>query len=394
MKISLSPFGLLEEIVIDQLLIVACRLEPEIVPRRFSCNMGDETYRMNRIASKAAIAFVISLGLAASLFAQSKARRQTFEGMVILPNGNAGSPPTASIAGNVVAEVSGEPLVGATVTLSRHFGSGFLAALLSESEPGSAFAPVRTNAKGGFLFQGVEAGAYDLAVQMDGYLPRKFGQPTGDSVGGFLTLASDQHVNDLKLELPRLGRLQGRIRSEMGQVASNVPVQLFHPNTLARIAETRSTADGSYDFDDLSPARYILVAGSPTALNGEPARSFATAVIVPTNDPQRLDFPLDANGGYNIKGNVTLESTGSPPAAVRMTVYGTPGVGNSRPVILKFAYDPQVGSFEIPGLFPGTYEIHISPDDDSIGNCASTNVMVSRTDVTGLEFTLGPCNGN
>ncbi len=74
-----------------------------------------------------------------------------------------------------------------------------------------------------------------------------------------------------------------------------------------------------------------------------------------------------------------------------MTVYGTPSVGNARPVILKFVDDPQVTA---ASRFRQTLSRHLrsphKPHDGAIGDCASTNVMVSRTDVTGQsDFTLG-----
>src|SRR5262245_40572558 len=118
---------------------------------------------------------LLSLGIAVSLPGQSQTRPATLDRVLTLPKA---ALPDASLTGIVVAETTGAPLAGATVTLSRHFGSALLAAL--SIEEGGAIAPVRTNALGVFSFQRVAAGSYDLEVRIAGYLPLTVGSSTTD----------------------------------------------------------------------------------------------------------------------------------------------------------------------------------------------------------------------
>ena len=372
---------------------------------------------MKLVATTTTLAVLISFQFSAILLGLSQGRRQPFEGVITLPSRNAPQPP-AFFAGTVVSEATGQPLAGATVTLSHHFGNAVLL-LLSESEARTVIAPVTTNDRGGFSFQEIAADAYDLTIQMDGYLTQKLGPRTPNGPGPYVTLASGQRIDDFKVGLVRSARIGGHIRTETGQPSEGIPLQLVQADPLnlrwamdSPVVQSTSAADGSYNLGDFAPGRYVLLAGFPLALNGEPGRSFATELNIPNTEAQTLDFSLDTKGGYSIRGKVSV-GTQVPPAAVEMTIRATRLRGNPLTpgaVSIPYNYDARDGAFEIPGLFPGIYEISVSAKDsqapaqnlDGAGRsfeawlkdyagCGSITVVISRASVTGFDLTVKQC---
>ena len=309
-------------------------------------------------------------------------------------NRGAAAQPTASVAGTVVSE-TGEPLVAATVEFTRFFGSALIK-FLSEEESGAESPRVLTNASGGFSVQGVEAGTYDLSVRIPGYMPWRFAARSDSERSTGLTLVSGERLENIKVVLQRSARIEGYVRSEAGMPSAGIPLQLFYPESLNFVAQARSAEDGSYRLDSFSPGTYILVAGFPIALNGEPGRSLATEIRVPNTEVRKLDLTLEARDGFGIRGKVNIAGESVPPADVSMTaqvasVGGTPPTARTG-VNISYSYDARSGDFEIPGLFPGIYTIRATTTDaQNLAKCATGIVVVADADVAGRELTLGSC---
>jgi hypothetical protein len=263
----------------------------------------------------------------------------------------------------VVSESTGEPLAGATVTISRYFENG-ISLLLSGEDPTSSIPPARTDDKGGFSFAGLRGNAYDLTVQLEGYLPLRLGPRDRNGLGGYVTFVPGQHVNDLKFALTKAASLGGRVQTETGQVSAGIPLRLFREDSTASVAQTSTAADGTWLITGFAPGRYVLVAGYPFVLNGELARSFSTRISVPNTDPPVLDFPLDNKGGLAIRGRLSSDSNPVPPKNPGLTIrVMSPGEPVSQAPGIPFNYDSRSGTFEIPGLFPGVYLINAQWDD-------------------------------
>lgn len=354
-----------------------------------------------RIAAKSiTLAVLIPLGLASFLSGQSRGRPQTFESVVTLQPRNAAAP--ASLSGLVVSEATGEPLVGATVTLTPYFDNAVLA-LLAEGVSSPPPMPVRTNDSGGFSLKEVPAGSYDVNVRMEGYIPRTPGDRATDTRREPVVLKAGQQIDDFKVSLLRSARIEGRIRNDAGPLSNPIPLRLVpeQPNLRAGrwenpVAETVSAPDGTYRLDGFLPGRYVLIAGTPLMLNGEPAQSFAATLTVPSTSPQTLDVSLNGRGGFVIRGKLTLDGTPVLPAKVSLSVRAiSPGGTGLTPrtgANISGSYSPETGSFEIPALFPGIYEINASLMDPQVmGACSATVAMISDADVSGLEMILKPC---
>jgi hypothetical protein len=293
----------------------------------------------------------------------------------------------------VFAESTGQPVAGATITLSPHFENAVLA-LLSQSDPLPPVAPVRTDENGTFLFQDIVAGAYDVTVRRDGFMPVFLGPRTEDLARTHVTLAPGERRGNFRVGLIRSAIIEGRIQLE-NRFTSGIPVRLVLPDaTDTPVTQTVSGEGGLYHIEGFLPGRYILLAGSPTALSGSPARSFARLVTVATTDPLPMDFSLHSKGGYSIRGKVDL--LGIAPAGVGMNVdlITQDGSGKIRLAAANFKYSPQSGDFEISDLLPGFYGLNaLLKDPPNSVVCARDGVLVSESDVTGIELSFDVCGG-
>jgi len=346
------------------------------------------------------LAGLTCIGFAVALLGQSQAPRQRFDGTITLRN-TGPQPAPAALSGAVVSEATGEPLAGATVSLSRHFENAVLLLLAEEGSALPPVPPVKTNDRGEFSFEGLGASAYDVTVLLDGYMPLKFGRSEAGQPAS-VTLTAGQRQRDLKLGMTRSARLEGRIQTESGQVLAGVPVQVIPDDSSSfnlrqrtePMAQAISAADGSYRLTGFLPGRYILIAGHPLALNGERAQSFAARIDVPGSELQTLDFSLDGKGGYRIRGRLSIDGTPVAPADVRLSIRtawpsGTAPRGSDN---IASSYDPKSGTFEIPGLYPGIYEISVSLMDAQIsGTCAAATAVILRADVSAVDLKLKKC---
>jgi large repetitive protein len=336
------------------------------------------------------LALLICFTLSTVLLGQSRGRPQTFEGTITLPSRNGQESPPATLSGIVVSEATGEPLPGATVTIARYFENA-ISLLLSGEDPAASIPPARTDDKGGFSFAGLRGNAYDLIVQLDGYLPLKLGR-NGTGQRGPLTFTPGQQVSDLKVALVKAASVGGRVQTGT-QALAGIPIRLFRDDSTTSIAQTSTAADGTWHLTGFAVGRYVLFAGYPIALKGEREQSFVTRINVPDTDPKALDFSLDSKGGFAIRGQLRSNGTRGLPMdpGMRIAVMAPEGLSiQAQLVTVPIAYDSRNGTFEIPGLFPGVYVIN-AHGDDLDGGCAMGIVPVSNTDVVGLELPLKPC---
>lgn len=341
------------------------------------------------------LAFLLSLAPPLALVAKPQSRPLTFESTITLPNRNAAKP--GSVSGTVVSETTGLPLVGATVIIS-HRRESSLIALLSGEDPGALAAPVTTDERGRFSFQRVAPGSYELTAMMDGYLSKLPGQTESARVS-WVRLGSEERVDNIKMTLLRSSRIEGRIRTETGQPAKEVPVELIQSGPMHHVAQAKTDDNGSYRLDGFPPGEYILIAGSPVVSDGETARSFARLITITTSDAVALDLSLDTKS-YGIRGKLTLDLSNVPvpPSSMDMTILVMAALEPSPTPVVKrinILYNATTGDYDIPGLSPGLYRIRAASTDlRADGFCAAEDVVVDRTDVTNLDLILTGCGGN
>ena len=179
---------------------------------------------------------------------------------------NANSQASAVVSGVVVDAVTRQPLKEVDVRL-RGFGSGQGggASGQSSSHPGSA----TTDAAGHFVVDGLAPGRYIVSAMRAGYVGQRISG--GGSTGGrSLTVAPDQHSDDVIVELIPGAKISGLIKNGDGKPIPDVSVEVVkHFQSgggvqLASVGGAFTDAAGEFRVTGLTAGRYYLRAIPPT----------------------------------------------------------------------------------------------------------------------------------
>ena len=167
------------------------------------------------------------------------------------------TPPPAAISGVVIDAVTGQPLVGAVVTLAR----------LDVRLPAPRAV---TDARGRFVFDDLPASdSYYLGARRFGYAYTRYGwSGPGQSLAikdiAKIALTPGRWVNDIKIPLWRLGSLSGRVIDERGEPIVGAAVRAFSTRSIAGnpqlVGGPITTTDdrGIYRIADLDPGAYVV----------------------------------------------------------------------------------------------------------------------------------------
>jgi hypothetical protein len=161
---------------------------------------------------------------------------------------------TASVTGTVVAYQSDDPIADATVTL--------YATML----PGGR-SSTQTDGSGAFTFKDLVGGRYQIGVSKQGFVSVQEGQHHYRYPGRSFTLGNGER-RDVRLRLPRLGVITGRIIDERGSPMVNASVRALEISMSAgyrRIiskAEARTDDRGMYRLHSLWPDSYLVCAST------------------------------------------------------------------------------------------------------------------------------------
>jgi hypothetical protein len=122
---------------------------------------------------------------------------------------------------------------------------------------------------------------------------------------------SEQRLDaDIALAAHRTVRVAGRVQRPTGQPLSGEPVMLARSITPGAILTTgnrqiRTAADGSFEFDEVAPATYMVRSG------GGAAGSASTAIIV--NDADVTNLLLVPRTGSTVAGTIVTDEGVTPP---------------------------------------------------------------------------------
>jgi carboxypeptidase family protein len=155
------------------------------------------------------------------------------------------------VLGQVLDGSSGQPVVGATVSLG----------LAGPTKP----AVTTCDANGRFSFRGVSPGTYGLKASMPGYIDAYLGQWSGDDPVQSLHLVNRQGASEQRLYLWRSGVIAGTVSDEGSGPVVQASVQAFSWSRtgdrirLAPVAgETRTNDLGQFRLRDLRPGTYVI----------------------------------------------------------------------------------------------------------------------------------------
>jgi len=142
-----------------------------------------------------------------------------------------------NVEGTVVNRVTGAPISGVEITLSKD----------------SQHARATSDAQGAFRIDGLKSGAYTPHAEKHGFIPAAAGlRPIQVVEGG-------QAVT-MRVEMIPMGKLSGRVLDPDGKPVKGATLELF-----ASFGGPTVTADaaGNFSFDDIVPATYTLAARPP-----------------------------------------------------------------------------------------------------------------------------------
>jgi|GEM_PF-3648554 len=291
-----------------------------------------------------------------------------------------------------VVREAGEPLSGMKVNLFKG-DLGFLAIVPLKS--------TSTNRDGAYLFDALDAGNYDVRIDIKGH-----GEPMKEPVA---LDAGARARCDFDLSS---GRVSGRVvDGETGRPLAGMRVSL-KSNAAAKggglfdlLGVETSTINISVNDDDVDTSDGLLGLSGPSPVqtgsdgrfeirfvaDGEytltvSGKGYIKAEQSPvkvTAGSQRedLDFALDK--GWTVSGRVALGATGAPVAFCTIRCERLVK-GSTEPEKVKTFACGEEGEFTLPGLAPGTYRLKAREK----GKEGEEMFIIETADVKGVEISL------
>lgn len=276
----------------------------------------------------------------------------------------AAQPPTASLAGRVTNQATGDPLHHVKLMVERIL-------------PSRASFTAETAADGTYILAELPPGAYTITATRMGFVSAAYGDQEPGQPGSPLTIKPPESVTGLDLTLAPEGVIAGRVLDAAGDPVFSAQVNAMHMAYLngRRQLVTAPSANlvsatndlGEYRIFGLAPGRYYVraVPRPPESLIMSPqAASTPDATTYYPGTPTAGDaLPLDITAGRTIEG-VDIQLARRPALSISGTVRNlTGGMGAIRVGLFPdglgtaSAYTtagPQ-GEFTIPAVAPGRY---------------------------------------
>jgi protocatechuate 3,4-dioxygenase beta subunit len=295
---------------------------------------------------------------------------------------SANSQASAVVSGVVIDAITRQPLKEVEVRL-RGFGSGQPgggASGQSVSHPSSA----TTDAAGHFVVDGLAPGRYFVTAMRPGYVGQRVSG--GGSTGGrSLTVAPDQHSDDIIVELIPGAKISGLIKNGDGKPMPDVSVEVvkhFQSGSgvqLGSVGGGFTDAAGEFRVTGLTAGRYYLRAIPPTMVsevaasapaavakpvvpvkpktfaptyypNGVDAASASLLTVRAGDDLAGMDITLADVHAVKITGRILRAETSAPSSGANVTL-----ISNEATTSQREAVSDAKGNFEIKDVPPGDY---------------------------------------
>ncbi|GAB1765757.1 carboxypeptidase regulatory-like domain-containing protein [Priestia megaterium] len=235
------------------------------------------------------------------------------------------TPLPGTLTGQVINSVSGEGIVGASITATR--SNGVIIATGISGDNGS------------FTIPNLPAGSLNIIAQAIGF---------GNATTSAIITNGKTTTTTLSLS-PNPGRLIGQVTSaSSGLPLQGATVQLFDENRTF-ILSVVADSQGNFTVPTLSPGKYVAVASSSGF--GSELRGFT----IIANQDTSIAFDLTPNPG-TIQGQAVTSETGQPIPNVSVVIRALTPAG---PIIATTVTDSN-GFYEVTGIASGTYTVVFS----------------------------------
>jgi protocatechuate 3,4-dioxygenase beta subunit len=284
-------------------------------------------------------------------------------------------PGTGAIAGHVAAADTGQPIRGASITVS-----------VAEFSGGPAKRAV-TDADGRYQVTGLGAGHYRVTASADHYLSMQFGQlepgPTGlNNPTRTIDLHDGERFDTADFKLSHMSAIEGTVVDEFGDPVPNVSIQVSQvqfgggkrrlmPASISGGSGPAPPTDdkGHFRMFGLAPGEYYVSALSgafadPNAAGGfgvtfYPGVASASAakpvVLPPGRDVTGLQFALVPAAMARVTGTV-VDGDGKPISRSNLMLMPNERTGTSAFMMVR-ALAGDDGTFSFRNVPPGAYTI-------------------------------------
>jgi len=312
----------------------------------------------------------------------------------------------AKLQGQVVNQVTGEPVRKANITLRPEGGGTNLKAA--------------TDNDGKFTIENIDPGRYTLAAERQGFVSGNYGASRPLGPGTPLDLKKSQVMKDISFKMTPQGIIAGKILDDEGEPVSGVNVQVLQYRYMmgkkrlipAVQGLVMSNDLGEFRAPNLSPGRYY-VATSPQKLmdiqsgversaaksdeglittfypNAADASSASPVEVGPGAEVRGIDLRLRKAKVFRISGKVMNAVTGTPMNPAMLMVYKREAGGMSTIPVSMYMVQGDKGAFELRNVPPGPYAllaVSTNPQDLMV---QMTSVDVGDQDIENMVINVG-----
>ena len=229
---------------------------------------------------------------------------------------------TASIHGRVVDALSGNPIEGAEVRLvdtTIETGTTEFRGRTVGTRSFARSGTILTGADGSYAFDGLRDGMYRLFVGHRMYLPSCMGPAMVRSQCDAITVATDQHVDDVRISLSPGGIVRGRVLDKDGRPIVGASVKPEFPDPLLQSANSAiSGGDGRFEITSVPPGQALIRVEPP---GGRPA--WHRVMYYPGVHLRDEAQPVTAEAGQTTEIEIRLREI--PTATIRTSLSGPQG---------------------------------------------------------------------
>jgi protocatechuate 3,4-dioxygenase beta subunit len=268
----------------------------------------------------------------------------------------------------------------------------------------SGWKSVTSDAGGHFEVTNIEPGRYSLSAHKNGFIESYYGQRTPGGHGTPLALTAGQQVRDICLRLTPAAAVTGRVSDEYGEAVQGVEVLALLSDTAQGKPSSPGTAGSSAMTDDqgqyrlfgLAPGRYLVRVSCGLAsvdktcgqvfYPGTTDSGQASFITLRGGDEYPgVDFTVQMQKGVSVRGRVQ-SLLGSQAEHARVMVISRDEQGSR---VRGAAVNGPDGSFELPNLAPGSYELQTTIEANGKLYTTRQPLEVGDTDIEGVVLTVG-----